>query len=58
MDFLGLKEQVRKFGLGTFALKLYRLVKGKTVENFAIVTDGQWKLEMPNLLSEEYESFI
>ena len=56
VDFLGVKEQVRKFGLGAFALKLYRLVKVKTVENFAIVNDGQWKLEMPKLLSDEGNS--
>lgn len=56
IDFLGIKEQVQKFGLGGFALKLYRLAKGKTVENFAIVTEGQWKLEIPNLLSDEGNS--
>lgn len=56
IDFLGLKEHARKFGLGAFALKLYRLAKGKTVENFAIVTDGQWKLEVLNLLSDESQS--
>ena len=27
-DFLGLKEQANKLGLGSFDLKLYRLVKG------------------------------
>ena len=27
-DFLGLKEQASKLGLGSFDLKLYRLVKG------------------------------
>jgi hypothetical protein len=48
---------VRKFGPGSYALKLYRLAKangagGKLVtENFAINTDDQWKLEVPNLIS-------
>ena len=25
-------------------------------ENFAIVTDGQWQLELPNLISDESRS--
>ena len=36
---LGLKEQVRKLGLGPFDLKLYRLMKGNgKTENYSILT--------------------
>ncbi|CAB4016083.1 Hypothetical predicted protein [Paramuricea clavata] len=60
IDFLGLKEQAKKFGLGPFALKLYRLAKasggGKAVENFAIVSDSRWKLEAVSLIAEESNS--
>jgi hypothetical protein len=60
IDFLGLKEQAKKFGLGPFALKLYRLAKapggGKVIENFAIVSDSQWKLEALSLIAEESNS--
>ena len=38
-DFLGLKEQANKIGLGSFAPKLYRLVKGNgKTENYSILT--------------------
>ena len=38
-DFLGLKEQVNKLGLGSFDIKLYRLVKGNAkTENYNILT--------------------
>ena len=39
IDFLGLNDQAKKSGLGSFHLKLYRLVKisGKT-ENYSIST--------------------
>jgi hypothetical protein len=62
IEFTGLKEQVRKFGLGSYALKLYRLDKangagGKLVtENVVINTDDQWKLEVLNLISDESTS--
>ena len=40
-DFLGLKEQASKFGLGSFDLKLYRLVKanGKALSEFVVGTN-------------------
>ena len=38
-DFLGLKEQANKLGLGSFDPKLYRLVKGSgKTENYSILT--------------------
>ena len=38
-DFLGLKEQANKLGLGSFDPKLYRLVKGNgKTENYSILT--------------------
>jgi len=56
-DFLGIKEHAAKCGFGTYELKLYRLAKsgGKT-ENYAIITQGQWELEFPNLIAEEGNS--
>ena len=49
-DFLGLKEQANKLGLGSFDLKLYRLVKvnGKT-ENYSILTQQQLDLALLKL---------
>ena len=57
-EFLGLKEQAHQFGIGGFSLKLFRLAKSSTgkCENFATVTDGQWRLELPNLISDEGSS--
>ena len=57
-EFLGLKEQALQFGIGGFLLKLFRLAKSSTgkCENFAIVTDGQRQLELPNLISHEGSS--
>jgi len=58
-DFLGITEvadsQVRLNG--AYELKPYRLAKsgGKT-ENYAIITQGQWELEFPNLIAEEGNS--
>ena len=38
-DLLGLKEQASKLGLGSFDLKLYRLVKGNSkTEKYSILT--------------------
>ena len=53
-EFLGLKEQALQFGIGGFSLKLFRLAKSSTgkCENFAIVTDGQWQVDLQNLISE------
>ena len=57
-EFLGLKEQALQFGIGGFSLKLFRLAKSSTgkCENFASVTDGQWRLELLNLISDEGSS--
>ena len=57
-ELLGLKEQALQFGISGFSLKLFRLAKYSTgkCENFAIVTDGQWQLELPNLISDEGSS--
>ena len=43
--------------LGMYELKLYRLAKcGCSTENYAIITQGQWELEFPNLIAEEENS--
>ena len=57
IDFLGLSNQAKKFVLGSFDLKLYRLVKisGKT-ENFSLSTQQQLDLELPLLLDLDGES--
>ena len=57
IDFLGLNEQARKFGLGSFDLKLYRLAKisGK-IENYSLSTQQQLDLELPLLLYSDSES--
>ena len=57
VNFLGLKELSTKFGLGSFELKLYRLVKinGRT-ENYSIVTQQQLDLELPHLVNGDGES--
>ena len=54
IDFLGLNEQAKKFGLGSFDLKFYRLAKisGKT-ENYSISTQQQLDLELPLLLDSD-----
>ena len=46
-----IKEQVEKFGLGAFDLKLFRLgkIEGKAA-NFAIVIKAQLEMELPCLL--------
>ena len=56
-DFLGLKEQANKLGLGSFDLKLYRLVKGNgKTENYSILTQQQLDLELPQILAGESDS--
>ena len=59
-DFLGLKElkeQANKLGLGSFDLKLYRLVKGNgKTENYSILTQQQVDLELPQILASESDS--
>ena len=54
-EFLGLKEQAHQYGIGGFSLKLFRLAKSPAgkCENFAIVTDGQWQLELSDESSSE-----
>ena len=57
-EFSRLKEQALQFGIGGLSLKLFCLAKSSTgkCNNFAIVTDGQWQLELPNLISDEGSS--
>ena len=57
IDFLGLNDQAKKFGLGSFDLKLYQLAKvnGKA-ENYAISTQQQLELELPFLPGLDGES--
>jgi len=53
MEFLSFKELARKFALGDFDIKVFRMAPkaGWKRENFAITTpDDQWKLELPSLL--------
>ena len=54
IEFLGLNEQAQKFGLRSFDLKFYRLMKinGKA-ENYAISTQQQLELELPFLLGSD-----
>ena len=51
VEFMGIKQQAEKFGLGGLDLKLFRLEKidGKA-ENFAIVTKAQLEMELPFLM--------
>ena len=55
LSFLGLRELAMKFGLGEFDVTLYRMAlkQGRRSKNFAIITDGQWKMERPSLLEEK-----
>ena len=52
VSFLGLKELSIKYGLGEFEVKIYNMVPkpGGKSDNFAVTTDEQWKLELPNML--------
>jgi len=48
-------ELETKYALGNYERKLYRMskgMKGKT-ENFAIITDRLWQLELPIMLAGE-----
>ena len=51
IEFMGIKQQAEKFGLGSFDLKLFRLEKidGKA-ENFAVVMKAQLNMELPFLI--------
>ena len=57
IDFLSLNDQAKKFGLGSFDLKLYLLVQinGKT-EDYSISTQQQLDLELPLLLDSDGEN--
>ena len=47
-EFMGIKQQAEKFGLGGFDLKLFRLEKiDEKAENFAIVTKAQLEMVLP-----------
>ena len=50
INFMGIKQQAEKFGLGAFEVKLFRLEKidGKA-ENYATVTKAQLEMELPFL---------
>ena len=55
---LWLNELALKFGMAEFELKLFRLQRssnGKT-ENYSIVTQQQWEMEIPFLLRQEGQS--
>ena len=57
-EFPGLMELALKFGMADFELKLFRLQRssnGKT-ENYSIVTQQQWQMEIPFLLGDEGQS--
>lgn len=57
-DFLGLSESTKKFGMPDYEIKLFRLSRcsGK-VENYGIVTQQQWEMEIPLLtLSDQNHS--
>ena len=50
-DFLGLPDLTKKFGMPDFEIKLFRLSRSSgKVENYNIVTQKQWGVEMPLLL--------
>ena len=56
-DFFGLNDQAKKFGLGSFDLNLYRLVKiSAKTQNYSISTQQQLDLELPLLLDSDVES--
>ena len=58
MGCLWLNELALKFGMAEFELKLFRLQRssnGKT-ENYSIVTQQQWEMEIPFLLGQEGQS--
>ena len=51
IEFMGIKQQAEKFGLGGFDLKLFRLERiDRKAENFAIVTKAQLEMELPFLM--------
>ena len=51
IEFIRIKQQAEKFGLGSFDVKLFRLEKIDGIaENFAIVTMAQLNIELPFLI--------
>lgn len=56
-DF-GLSELTKKFGMPDYEIKLFRLSRssGGKVENYSIVTQQQWEMEIPLLLAEGIQS--
>ena len=57
VDDFGIEDEARKFGLGSFEVKIYRLAKvGGKVENYRISTQQQLDLEFPLLAGSEGES--
>ena len=58
INFLGISQMATSLGLGNFELKLYwlaRNAKGKT-KNLQILTQHQWEMEVPFLVSDETQS--
>ena len=51
IEFMGIKQQEEKFGLGVFDLKLFRLEKiDGNAKNFAVVTKAPLEMELPFLM--------
>ena len=58
INFIGISQMATSLELGKFELKLYRLAKnahGKT-KNLHVLTQHQWEMEVPLLLSDETQS--
>ena len=58
INFLGISQMATSLGMGNFELKLYRLARyahGKT-KNLHILTQHQWEMEVPFLVSDETQS--
>lgn len=58
INFLGILQMATSLVMGNFELKLYRLARsahGKT-KNLRILTQQQWEMEVPLLVSDETQS--
>ena len=58
INFLGISQMATSLGMGNFELKLYRLARsahGKT-KNLRILTQQQWEMEVPLLVSDETQT--
>ena len=58
INFFGISQMATSLGMGNFELKLYRLARnarGKT-KNLHILTQHQWEMEVPLLVSDETQS--